>query len=142
MYYSTSEFIDYLKEKSVRYSQIHEAPGSDKPDVVDIGFTEKNTKIGIRIFFDSDEKRATLQAFNLLKVPTEKIPAMLTAANAANGKYRYIKFFVDTDHEAVHATIDCIFRRFEIGEICFEAMARLVNVCNDVYPELAKVVEP
>ena len=141
MYYSTQEFLDYLKEKNFRCSTLHEANSKEDADVLAIGFTEKNVKIAVKAFFDGDERRVTFRANNLVTIPAEKVPAMLVAVNAANSKYRYVKFSVDMERCAVHASTDCIFRRFEIGEICFEALARLVNVCNDVYPDLMKAIE-
>lgn len=138
MHDTTKQFLAYLDTKSIRYTLVRDADAEPASDVVKVAFSGEQVDVTVTFFFDHDDEHASLRVFNLVKVPAGKISAMLTAVNQINNEYRFAKFCLDSDDNTIQAEMDCIFRQHDIDEICYEALLRMVNICNDAYPVFMK----
>ena len=140
MHDTTKQFLTYLDAKSFRYTFVHDADADPASDVVKLTFSGEQVDVTVTFFFDHDDEHASLRVFNLVKVPADKIPVMLTAVNQINNEYRFAKFCFDPDDNTIQAEMDCIFRKHDVDEICYEALLRIVNICHDVYPVFMKAL--
>lgn len=62
------------------------------------------------------------------------------AINSLNKHFRFAKFVLDTDDNTIQAEWDAAFRSRDVGEICYELLIRMVDICDTAYPDLMKAL--
>lgn len=136
---STKQFIELLDAKGTKYTM--EAPTKNGKDVMTVSYRGDNmNSIRCTLFFDADCESVALRVFNIVKIPDGKLDSMFAAVNAINNRFRFAKFCIDTDDNTVQAEIDGAFRSQDAGEITRELLLRVVNICDDAYPDLMKAL--
>ena len=93
------------------------------------------------VFFDSDDDGQHV-AFRtrLESCPEDKVADMLMVCNVLNGKYRWLKFYVNLDDNNIMVEDDAILSPETAGEECFELLGRTVNILDEVKPLIMKVI--
>lgn len=139
MYSSTASFVAAMEQKGIQYSD--KGQGLAGKDVISVRYSGDNMqKIEVRFFFDEGGKDVAIRIFEILKVPKDRLPAVLAVANDKNKRYRWVKFCVDTENDSLRLDLDAAFRSGDVGEICCELLSRAVGSCDECYPDFAKAV--
>ena len=55
---------------------------------------------------------------------------MYPAINSLNRHFRFAKFVLDTDDNTIQVEMDTAFRSRDVGEICYELLIRMVDICD------------
>ena len=140
MLFPVSQFIDYMDQKGLKYD--NRGPVGDKGrEVVDVSFSGENMNtIKTRFIFEEDGESVAIRVFDMVKVPAEKVDVMYPAINSLNRHFRFAKFVLDTDDNTIQAEMDTAFRSRDVGEICYELLIRMVDICDTAYPDLMKAL--
>ena len=140
MLFPVSQFIDYMDQKGLKYD--NRGPVGDKGrEVVDVSFSGENMNtIKTRFIFEEDGESVAIRVFDIVKVPAEKVDVMYPAINSLNRHFRFAKFVLDTDDNTIQAEMDTAFRSRDVGEICYELLIRMVDICDTAYPDLMKAL--
>lgn len=135
---SVRQFVDYLDQKGLKYTNSGRIEGKET-EVVDVRFSGENMNtIEARFFFDGDAESVAIRVFDIVKVPAEKVDVMYSVLNAINKRFRFAKFVLDTNDNTVQAEMDAAFRANDVGEICYELLIRMIDICESAYPELMR----
>lgn len=135
-YSSTRDFLEVLDSEGVHYT--YEGIDSDDDEKVNVSYNITDTSIAMRIFFDDSRESCHIRVWNLIDYRPEDEGRVIEALDDLNKTYKWIKFYSDKNDNSVTASMDVILRRYDVGEICSEAMHRVVNICDDAYPTLKK----
>lgn len=123
-------FASYMDLKGIRYDVREES------DLITIDFTNGDHYDRIRITFvaDDDGESVAVRAFSLRQYSKRQLPDAYEFCNRMNYKYRWCRFYVDSDDELT-AAIDAVITPATAGAECFELLARTVNIVDDVLGE-------
>ncbi|MBR5095030.1 MAG: YbjN domain-containing protein [Oscillospiraceae bacterium] len=127
-------YLAYMDQKGIRYT--------DRDDrTVRVVYTGDNLKsIPVYVFFDKDgEGLVTLRCWDIAKIPESKKTAAILACNELNNKYRWVKFYVDSDND-VCAQIDAYIDEETCGYECASLVNRVVNIVDEGYPVFMRVL--
>ena len=128
----------FLDAKGVRYDYFE--PGENSSEAIKISYKCDNVdSVSVLVFFDKDGGSINAKSFSIAKVPTGKIVEMYTLLNELNYEYRWVKFYLDSDNE-VTVSGDAIISEETAGNECLEIVLRYINIIDDVYPKLMKVI--
>lgn len=130
------EFIKRLDLESKKYTS-EERKGQS--DVVSLNFSAKNcNSMTIRFFFDPDGKSVAVRCFSLCSFTKEKVLEAIYESNKLNNEYRWAKFSIDKDNELAVA-IDAVIKESTAGDVCYELLARMVNIIDETYPRYMRI---
>ncbi|OKZ97715.1 MAG: hypothetical protein BHV90_19190 [Clostridiales bacterium 42_27] len=136
---STRQFIQAMDAKNIKHSDI-ETTESGK-EAVTVTYTgDSMPSVRMRFFFNSDCEDVAIRVFDIVKIPDSKVDGFFKEVNAANQRFRFFKFVLDTDDNTVQAEMDAAFRTHDVGEICLELMIRCVDICDKAYPDFMKAL--
>jgi len=123
-------FASYMDLKDIKYT-VHE-----DNDLITVDFVNGDHYDKIRITFvaDDDGDSVAVRAFSLRQYSKAQLPAAYAFCNRMNYKYRWVRFYVDSDDELT-AAIDAVVTPATAGAECFELLARTVNIVDDVLGE-------
>ena len=129
-------FMSYMDSEGVRYTELD----TEKNNVVKVVYNGDNLKsIAVFVFFDSDgDPLVQLKCWDIANFKGKEDKA-IRVCNDLNATYRWVKFYVDSDNE-VTAAGDAIIDDETAGEECYEIVQRYVNIIDDVYPRIMKVI--
>jgi len=130
-------FIARLREKELKY-RVDES-SSDKV-VVHLDFTGKNAKnIPVTAIFNrNDTEEIAFRVWDFVHVPKDKADRACRTVNEVNRTYKLCAFTFDEDNGTVDVELDVIVRADSAGAVSYEALTRLVKICDDGYPQLMK----
>lgn len=137
---SVIQFVNYMDKKDIKYN--NRGPLGDKGrEVVEVSFSAKNmNSVRTVFYFDADAESVAIRVYDIVKVPEEKVDVMYPAINSLNRRFRFAKFVLDTDDNTIQAEMDTAFRSRDVGEICYELMIHMVDICDTAYPDLMKAL--
>lgn len=129
-------FVKRLDEEGKKYD-CDERPGQS--DVVTLRFAGANcNSMVVRFFFDNDEKSVAIRCFSICHFTDEQVTEGIAEANRLNNEYRWARFSVDDNNDVVVAA-DAVITPETAGSVCYELLARVVNIIDRVYPRLMKI---
>ena len=103
---------------------------------VSIGFGGKITNI----FFDGDDDGSHVALRTVFeKCPADRVPDLLVVCNALNCKYRWLKFYIDSDND-IMVSDDAIVSAETAGAECYELLLRTVSILDDVKPMVMRAI--
>ena len=112
-------------------------------DVLWMGFRTDNIE-AIKIYMIFDKERedfiVSFKAFNVCKFPAEKTELMYKVCSQMNRQYRWVKFYVDESDNTITCQDDAMIQLETAGKECLDLVARMVQICDTVYPELMKAI--
>ena len=97
---------------------------ADNFDSLDFGF-----------YFDDSGKSVALKVYSIMKFKKEQLPIAYEFCNAMNAKWRWVRFYVDSDDELA-ADLDAYISKESAGDECLELLHRAVSIVDDVMGEL------
>ena len=128
-------FTDFMDQKDLKYQDYDER-------AVRVTWNSKVVRSGVSVLtiFDSDNgNRVHFIGNNFISIPDEKTSDVIVACNALNKKYRWFKFYVDTDGDLM-VEDDAILSLDNVCDECMEIIVRMVRVIEEVYPSLMRIV--
>lgn len=130
------EFIKRLDSEGKKYTSEER---KDQSDVVSLNFSAKNcNSMTIRFFFDGDGKSVAVRCFSLCTYTKEKVPEAIYESNKLNNEYRWVRFSIDKDNELA-VSADAIITEQSAADVCYELLARMVNIIDDTYPRYMRI---
>ena len=123
--------MDQMDKDEIKYTEVDDT-------TLKISFNGDNMKtVTVYAFFEEDgDPFVQFRCWEIESFKNNE-EAALAACNALNLQFRWVKFFLDKDKDAV-ATLDAALDEDTAGEECCEHMMRFVNILDDAYPQLAK----
>lgn len=135
---AAESFKKSLEKREYRYSYLPE--NEEHNEMMRLTFSADNKDhIEIIFFFDEDGNRVNVKCFSIAKVPDTALMNVYVKLNELNEKYRWVKFYIDSDNE-VTVSGDAIIDDETAGEECFEICARYIGIIDECYPELMKAM--
>lgn len=127
-------FTTYLDSQGVKYSEA-------KDNVIRVPYTGDNLKtIPVFVFFDSDgEPLVCLKCWEIVRFDGEKMAKGINVCNELNRKFRWVKFYIDSDGD-VNAQIDAYIDEESCGSTCKSLVSRMVNIVDEGYPAFMKAL--
>lgn len=81
--------------------------------------------------FDDNGTSCQLYAFSIEAFEEDQLADAYEFCNNLNAKYRWLKFYIDTEHELT-AKVDAIVSPETVGRICKELLFRAVDLVDDI----------
>ncbi|MBQ6365191.1 MAG: YbjN domain-containing protein [Oscillospiraceae bacterium] len=139
IYKATNLIMETFDLHNVKY-RVNE---TEDASVVEAGFIiEAGPQATVHFISTSENNDVTIRIFGLIyQIPADRRGEILDACNTLNAKYRFIKFFLDTDSN-VNVQADLPVRTDDecLGECCFELFARIMHMLRDDYHVLAEAL--
>ena len=109
--------------------------------VARVSYAGDNLKsIPVNVFFNEDgDGIVQLCCYEIAGFKGDKIANGLIACNALNQKYRWAKFYLDSDND-VRAELDACISRGTTGEECANLVRRVVSIVDKSYPTIMKAL--
>lgn len=137
---TTRTVEEAFKAQNWNYS-IDEHPDGKNSALI-TGFDLKSGR-SMQIFFIStengDREDLAIRVFQYMAVPEGKEQKAMAACNAANGKYRFIRF-VCRDNGSVTLEMDMPAETQNVGAVAVELLYRLLDIADDAYPDFEKAL--
>ncbi len=134
---TTKRFLKYLEDHNIRYDS-KEREGQS--DWVCVRYQGDNADtISLQFFFSRDGGDVAVRIFSIARVPKNKTAAVLEVLNALMIEYRWLRFYLDSDNE-VTAAIDAVITEETAAPVAGELLARGLNIVDDIYPRIMKVL--
>ena len=130
------------KEAYLRYMDANGIKYTDRGEnMVRVAYSCSNIKsVPVIVIFDKEGKN--LVQFVCCEVASfkdDKMAPGLVACNAMNAKYRWVKFYLDSDQD-VRVEADALVSMDTVGEECAQMVSRMVNIIDDAYPEFMRAL--
>ena len=97
------------------------------------------THVAIHLFFDLDGTSVQVATSPIANAPAEKAARVLLALNECNNKFRWVKFYLDSDNDVI-ANADVVFDEQNAGPACIELVMRTASIIDDAYAEIMKAI--
>ncbi len=128
----------FLEEKNIRFDYYERT--EKRNEAVKVTYSGDNAdSITVIFFFDENGKSVNVKSFTIAKIPSNKLMDVYVTLNEINAEYRWIKFYVDPDNE-ITASGDVLVDPSTAGPECHEILIRYVNIIDEVYPRMMKVL--
>lgn len=138
MSYIVETVKSYLDSEGIRYTHFEKEEKRD--EAIKISYSTTNAdSVSVILFFDDDGNSVNAKSFSIAKVPAAKVMDAHVLLNDLNYEYRWVKFYLDKDNE-VTVSGDAIIGPDTAGAECLEIVRRYVNIIDDVYPRIMKVI--
>lgn len=127
-------FLHYMDQKEIKYTDV-------KENVVRVAYSGDNLKsIPIFVFFDKDgDNMIQFACWEIATFSEDKYSAGLLTCNALNSKFRWVKFYLDSD-QCVRVEMDAYVNLETVGEECSLIIRRIVGIIDEAYPDLMKAL--
>lgn len=136
-YRNAEAYRRVLQENEINCSEVETrgAGTDDERYVVEFGMSTDSTKIRILSIFTDDT--VANRVFSVAKIPDDKTGNVLFVLNEMNDKYRFTKFYLDSDNE-VTLSSDAILQSESSGNETFRLVYSIIRMVDDVYPRIMK----
>lgn len=126
----------FLDARSMRYQETEDG----KALRVGIGGLDNKGRLDILVVFDDDDGTVAIRAYNVCNVPENKKQEIYRVCSQLNSRFRWVKFYVETEGDSVTAADDAVIQPESCGEEIFELIARMSGIVDDAYPALMKAL--
>ena len=104
-----------------------------------VGGLDNIGSVNIYVIFDDDGKSVGIRAFDICRVPDNKLEAMYKTCSQLNAQFRWVKFYVDKDN-SITAEDDAVIQPDSSGEEVFELVIRMGQITDGAYSQLMKTL--
>ena len=132
-YRSTRRFLELLDEKEIKYT--YTGVNSDDLESVKVSYNLSVGTADVLMLFNEDNEHCSLRVWNLIDFDESRLNEMYAVCNALKSNYKYCSFYVDESDFSVSVSMDLIYRSSGSDEICYEALLRCVQICDDAMEE-------
>lgn len=122
---------DFLRGKGVKCDEVE--------GLISLRVGLEGMTMRIVIAIDPNGESAHIAVSEIARVPVEKRGQVYKALNEANLKYRWLKFFIESDGGII-ADADTQLCGGKPNEMCLRLVEYAVSVLDDAYPGLMKAI--
>ncbi len=137
VYPATDEIYKAMQEHDLKCG----IEARDNSSALHIGITAKSTAFEAMYISRSEKNDVAFRIFNLVRFPEEKFSEMLKVVNDCNIKFRFLKFYIDTESNSVDAGFDFTIEAENLGECAYEMLMRSAGIIDQCYPEFMSVLK-
>lgn len=124
-------FVDYLDQESIKYTV------RDERSVKIVYSGNEMDSIPVFVFFDKDgDPYVTLKCWEIANFKNNPERGM-QVCNELNAKYRWVKFYIDSDND-VMAELDAVIDQDTCGAECLHLVRRMVSIVDGAFPTVQK----
>ena len=135
----TKAFLSAVKADGLKYRVAESEAGRN--DIMFDFRGDNVSTITVTVVFVKDEPNlAALRAWNLVKVPENKLPKVYELLSRLSRDYKFCKFTYDPTERTVDIYMELITRPDSAGEVTREGLSRMVDICDEAYPILMKAI--
>lgn len=91
------------------------------------------------IYFNGPEGRDVSFVTCIEKVPDEKLESLYAVCNSLNAKYKWLRFYVDTDNYVI-ADDDAFLSENSVAEECERLLIPRFNIIEEVKPIIMRAI--
>lgn len=137
MIYQPTKLIEQVFIENNIHCQVAER---GQYSVVQAGFNGKNIR-GMTVHFISvnDANDVAVRILGIATVHEERRAAVMEMLNDLNIKYRFVKFVLAKDG-GLSMECDVPVKVPNVGEVCMELLLRVIQIADEVYPEIMRAV--
>ncbi|MBQ5338217.1 MAG: YbjN domain-containing protein [Oscillospiraceae bacterium] len=136
MYPAIEEIVEVFNEKDVHFSVQENDDNNRVIASVVVDYTSFTV-----YFISSDETNdISVRVPHFVRFKEKERRDMLRIANRMNDKYRFCKFTVNDESEAVTIEYDFAEKTENIGEAVEELFRRLMQIAEEAYPEFMRAI--
>ena len=127
-------YLRYMDSKGIKYTDLGE-------NLVRVSYSCSNIKsVPVIVVFDKDgENLVQFVCTEVAAFKDDKLAPGLVVCNAMNAKYRWVKFYLDSDQD-VRVEADALVSMDSVGEECAQMVSRMVNIIDAAYPEFMRAL--
>ncbi len=127
----TQNFANILNEKELNFT----VKNNNTDEIIDFPWQGRNLKC----IFSGDEGEYLSMYYCLESVPEEKLADVLFVCNEMNAKYKWVKFYLDSDND-IMLEDDAILSPANAGAEAFELLIRMIDILKDTKPVFMKAI--
>ena len=141
-YSTTKSFLKVMDREEFKYTVVG-LNEKNKKEIVKFDWSGDNAKdMEVTALFTENLESVSLYAWNLVYIDKADLDKALSLVNKLNNSYYYVKFSVDEDEMSIDAEVDCRLRDDEnAGELSYDGVYFLINIVDQVYPELQEIAK-
>ncbi len=132
MKHCTEKVVEWVKSKNLT---IIPNRSDEKTDVLDFPWDGKS----LRCIFTGAEGEYLSLFYYLESVPEDKIADVLLVCNEMNAKYKWVKFYIDSDND-IALQDDAILNLATAGEEALELIVRMIDILKNSKPEFMRAI--
>ena len=131
-------FKKSLDQKGIKYTYFEATP--DRNEALKISFSGKNAEsIGLFFFFDSNGRSVNVKSFDIAKVPEAKLMEAYVLLNELNAAYRWVKYYL-SENNTITVSGDAVLDEASVAGECEEILFRYLNIIDECYPKIMKLI--
>lgn len=134
LYESTQQFMDILTQNN--RSCIYRGKQGPNSEAVYTTFIGNNTTLNAVAVFSDTETDCILYVLRFVDFTGKNPDLVSPLLDALNSECRFAKFY-SAPNNSVSATLDLLFLTGNAGQICYDGLRRLLNICDECYPALS-----
>ena len=134
---ATDEIYEAMKEHELNRG----IEAREDSSVLHVGINSEQTSFEALYISRSEKNDVAMRIYNIIKFPPDKLDAMLECVNAANLRFRFLKFTVDEQNDSVDAAYDFTIAGEGLGESAYELLMRAAGIIDDCYPTFMDVLK-
>lgn len=128
----TENVVEFLKGKNL---SVIPARSDEKVDVLDFPWEGKNLKC----IFTGDEGEYLSLYYYLEVAPEDKYADVLMVCNGMNAKYKWVKFYIDSDND-ITLQDDAILNINNAGDETLELIVRMIDILKNTKPAFMRAI--
>lgn len=137
---TTEAFIAAMEQEGLTYSYIGLDDVGDEVLTSTFG-EEPLNEVEIFVYFSSDLENVDMYAWYLMAFEPEQRDEVIEACNAANAKYRYVRFYVDDSDNSVNADLNYSLSDAAAGgEATVLLLCQMASIVNESYEYFAPLI--
>ena len=125
-------FVNLLREKDLNFSPVTTREGND---LIDFPWQGRNLKC----IFSGDQGEYLSLYYFLESVPEDKIADALWVCNEMNNKYKWVKFYIDSEND-IMLEDDAILTVENAPDEAFELILRMIDILKDSKPAFMRAI--
>lgn len=133
---ATREIAAILKSANLKYDTVDDSRSSR----IICGINGKDITYKVQFISLDDDNDVAIRAFDLVKIPRNKLDKMILLANQYNKKYRFVKFVVNTDDNTLQLDVDLPVKNEHPAEIAFEVLLRIMKILDEVSADFMRCI--
>ena len=138
VYKMTKKIYDWLQENKPSLKVFIDE--REKSSNVWLQFGIKNGgSYRIRFISSDDDNDVSVRAYAIVSVDSAKRSKVLEAVNSLNNEYRYVRFVIDEDND-INVEYDFPVRADNVEECAMEMISRFVDIIDEAYPTIMRVI--
>ena len=138
LYSSTKQYVEKLRSSG--FSCTYRGKQGPTSESVFASFSGNNVTLNTIAVFSDTETDCILYVLRFVDFNGKNTDLVSPLLDALNADYRFAKFY-SAPNGTVSVTLDLLFTPENAGEICYDGLRRLLNICDECYEALSSSIE-